>query len=127
VVVCGAILLGGCFGQQTTGGEHGEGHANLSDPDARSFSGTIVSLRLLTSTMLIAKEERMGKDLFPNQVVVKWDAQTKFLMDGEPTTLDKIQQYMTVKIQGHMREGQMFAEVADFSSVLPKGVKPAAG
>jgi hypothetical protein len=46
-------------------------------------------------------------------------------MDGRPTTLARVQQYMTVKIEGHMRDGQLVAETADFSSILPPNVRPA--
>jgi hypothetical protein len=75
--------------------------------------------------MLISKDERHGRDAYPNIITVKWDAQTKFYLDGQPTTLDRLQQYMPVQLNGHMRDGEMFAESARFSSALPAKVIPA--
>lgn len=98
---------------------------NPADPDARAFSGTIISLRPMRSVMIISKDEHIGKDAFPNEIIVTYDAQTRFLMDGQPTTIDKIAQYMMVDVNGHMRDDQMVAEVANFSSVLPRNVRPA--
>jgi hypothetical protein len=99
--------------------------AHSSDPDARAFTGNIVSLRYPTSTMLISKDERRGRDQFPNIVTVRYDANTQFLLDGQPTTLDKIEQYMTVSVDGRMRDGQLFADKANFSSALPVNVRRA--
>lgn len=113
--------LAGCASNTKT-----ETAAPTADPDARAFAGTIISLRPMRSTMLISKDEYHGKDAFPNEIIVKYDAQTKFLMDGQPTTIDRIGQYMNVNVKGHMRDGEMVAEVANFSSVLPKNVKPTA-
>ncbi len=96
-----------------------------ADPDARAFHGTIISLRPMRSTMVITKDEHIGKDAFPNEIIVRYDAATQFLMDGRPTTLDKISQYMTVDVKGHMRNDELFAETANFSSVLPQNVRPA--
>ena len=98
---------------------------NPADPDARAFNGTIISLRPMTSTMMISKEEHVGRDAFPNEVIVKYDANTQFLIDNQPTTIDHIAQYMTCHISGHMRDGAMVAEVVNFSSVLPQNVRPA--
>jgi hypothetical protein len=98
---------------------------NPADPDARAFNGTIISLRPMTSTMMISEEEHVGRDAFPNEVIVKYDANTQFLIDNQPTTLDHIAQYMTCHISGHMRDGAMVAEVVNFSSVLPQNVRPA--
>jgi predicted MPP superfamily phosphohydrolase len=98
---------------------------NPADPNARAFTGTIISLRPFTSTMMISKDEHVGHDAFPNEVLVKYDANTQFLLDNQPTTIDHVGQYMTVHVSGHMRDGQMFAEIANFSSVLPQNVRPA--
>jgi hypothetical protein len=113
-------LLAGCGATPQESGT-----PNPTDPDARAFTGTIISLRPMTSTMIISKDERVGSDVFPNEIIVKYDAQTQFEMDSHPATLDRIGQYMTVHVTGHMRDGQMFAEVADFSSILPHNVRPA--
>jgi hypothetical protein len=116
------IALAGCAGSpaSTAGG------ATPNDPDARTFSGTIISLRFTTSTMLISKDDKAGRVAIPNIITVRYDAHTQFFLDGAPTTLDKLDRYMPVTIQGHMRDGQLFAESARFSSALPRGVKPSA-
>jgi hypothetical protein len=121
-IVLATTLLAGC----ATGGAGtpDSPSRNADDPDFRAFSGTIVSLRFTTSTMLISKEEKDGPVRVPNNISVKYDAQTQFFLDGQPTTLDKLDRYMPVKIEGHMRGGQLFAETARFSSVLPPGIKP---
>jgi hypothetical protein len=93
--------------------------------DARSFQGTIISLRPTTSEMMISKDERVGRDAIPNVVRVKYDADTQFYLDNQPTTLDRIEQYMNVSIQGRMREGNLVAQEARFSSVLPANVRRA--
>ena len=118
------VVVAGCASQPQ--GDSATGSIQSNDPDARTFNGTIVSLRPMKSTMLISKDEHQGRDAYPNIITVKWDAQTKFFLDGQPTTLDRVQQYMNVHVDGRMREGQMFAESAKFSSVLPMNVKPAA-
>ena len=114
VVVVGA---GGCASHPAT--DPAEARIEESDPDARAFHGTIVSLRPMKSTMLVSKDDRIGNDRFPNIITVKYDAQTKFILDGAPATLDQIQRYMNVQVTGHMREGQLFADVAKFSSIGP--------
>lgn len=98
-----------------------------ADPQARAFKGTIISLRPLKSEMLISKNEKATGSTpgIPNVVTVKWDANTQFYMDNQPTTLDKIEQYMTVSVAGRMREGEMVATEARFSSVLPPNVRRA--
>lgn len=123
-VVMGAAVVG-CTPSQRADSRDAGNATVPGDPDARKFTGTIFRLNPFTSTMKITKEEKIGKDAFPNQIVVKYDEKTKFLMDGQPTTIEQIQQYMTVRVEGRMRDGQMFAEVADFSSVLPEKVKKA--
>ena len=116
--------LVGCASQRQD--NSAEAALEARDPAARAFNGTIVSLRPIKTEMLISKDEYHGRDAFPNIILVKWDAQTKFYLDGQPTTLDQLRQYMPVKVKGHMRDGEMFAETASFSSVLPKNVIPAA-
>jgi hypothetical protein len=98
--------------------------ATPTDPTARAFTGTIISLRPLTSTMLISKDDHLGNDRFPNEILVKYDANTQFQLDTRPTTLDRIRQYMTVHIAGHMHNEQLLAETANFSSTLPTNVRP---
>lgn len=120
-LIIAATLLAGCAGGNANSQAGG---ATGGDPDFRSFSGTIVSLRFTTSTMLISKEERIDQVRVPNNISVKYDANTQFFLDGQPTTLDKLDRYMPVTIQGHMRSGQLFAETARFSSRLPPGVRP---
>ena len=115
------VVIVGCASQPTP--ESAEAHLEAHDPDARAFQGTIVSLRPMKSTMLISKEDRVENNRFPNIISVKWDAETKFYLDGAPTTLDQIQRYMNVQVTGHMRDGQLFAEAAKFSS-LPVAPKP---
>ena len=117
------VIVAGCTTQSHNDATTAALQAN--DPDARTFQGTIVSLRPTTSTMLISKDEHHGRDAYPNIVTVKWDAKTKFYLDGQPTTLDRLQQYMPVQLTGHMRQGEMFAEAAKFSSALPAKVIPA--
>jgi len=99
--------------------------ANLhpGDRDYREVHGTIISLRVPTSAMIISQDDRAAN--IPVADLVKYDAQTKFLIDNQPATLDQVQQYMNVTVSGHMREGQFFAETANFSSILPMNVKPA--
>jgi hypothetical protein len=126
LIITTVLLLGGCDALQHPPTDNTQATPSATDPDARTFSGTIISLRPTVSTMMISKEEQVGRDRFPNQVIVKYDAQTKLLLDGNPTTLDQIQQYMPVTIEGHMRNGQLFAETAKFSSNLPANVKRAA-
>jgi hypothetical protein len=123
LMIAAVLTVGGCDNLRRTPDSGGNAPATSNDPDARTFSGTIISLRPTVSTMLISKEEQVGRERFPNQIVVKYDPQTKFLLDGKPATLDQIQQYMSVTIEGHMRQGQLFAETANFSSVLPPNVK----
>jgi hypothetical protein len=123
LMIATVLTVGGCNGLNQN--DRGASLATSTDPTARTFSGAIISLRPTVSTMLISKEEQVGRERFPNQIVVKYDAQTKFLIDGKPATLDQIQQYMNVTISGHMRNGQLFAEMADFSSKLPPNVKRA--
>ncbi len=95
------------------------------DPAYRALSGSIISLRFTTSTMIISENNPGGgQPAIPNIVEVKYDANTRFFLDGHPTTLDKLDRYMPVHVEGHMRDGQMFAESARFSSALPAGIKP---
>jgi hypothetical protein len=108
-----------------------EQRARLTAPDPhagdaayREVRGTIISLRVPTSTMIISQDDHSAN--IPVADLVKYDAQTKFLLDGNAATLDQIQQYMNVTVNGHMRAGQFFAETANFSSILPLNVKPAA-
>ena len=89
--------------------------AKPGDPDSRVFVGLIVSLRPVVSTMVVSKDEGRGKDAYPNFIYVKYDAATKFLLDDQPATLADIEQYMKVKIDGHMRDGRLFAETVSFS------------
>ncbi|MCL2646483.1 MAG: hypothetical protein FWD61_05685 [Phycisphaerales bacterium] len=100
--------------------------AKPGDPDSRVFAGLIVSLRRMSSTMVISKDEGRGEGAYPNFIHVKYDATTRFLLDDHPATLVDIEQYMKVKIDGHMRDGQLFAETANFSSVPSPNVKHAA-
>jgi hypothetical protein len=120
------MMLPGCNGTQRN---HGGGSdikaTNPADPDYRAFTGTLISARPNVSLWMVSKQEHVGEDVIPNQVEVKYDANTKFFLDGKPATLDQIMQYMTVSIEGHMRNGRFFAETAKFSSALPKNVKPA--
>jgi hypothetical protein len=118
------VVVVGCASQQQDNSS-AEATLEAHDPDARAFNGTIVSLRPIKTEMLISKDEYHGHDAFPNIILVKWDTQTRFSLDGQPTTLDQLRQYMPVQVKGHMREGQLFAESAAFSSVLPKNVIPA--
>lgn len=117
--MAGVILTGCASSQRPLTG------SASADPATRAFQGTIVSLRYPTSTMLISKDERLGRDQFPNIIAVKYDAQTQFTLDNKPATLDQLQQYMPVSIQGAMRDGQLVATNARFSSVLPQNVRPA--
>ena len=96
---------------------------NPADPSARAFNGTIVSFRPNTSTMLISKDEYHGRDNYPNIIQVKYTADTISL--DHRATLDQIQQYMPVTIAGHMHDGHLIVETANFSSILPANVKPA--
>ncbi len=119
------VIVGGMMGVVMVGcaahpaADQTEARIEASDPDARAFHGTIVSLRPMKSTMLISKEDHINNDRFPNIISVKWDAQTHFYLDGAPATLDQIQRYMSVQVTGHMRDGQLFAESAKFSSLAP--------
>jgi len=90
--------------------------ARAGDPDSRVFAGLIVSLRPASSVMVVSKDEGSGRDVYPNFIYVKYDDATRFLLDDQPATLTDIEQYMRVKVDGHMRDGQMFAEIANFSS-----------
>lgn len=117
------VLMAGCAGEPAPRASVEIGRPG--DADYRQFTGTIVSLRPMISTMLISKDEVHGKDQYPNIIRVKYDAQTKFYLDNQPATLDQFQQYMIVKVDGHMRDGELVAESANFSSVLPMNVKPA--
>jgi len=99
--------------------------ARADDPDSRVFTGLIVSLRPTSSTMVVSKDEGRGRDAYPNFIYVKYDAATRFLLDDQPATLTHVEQYMQVKIDGHMRDGQLFAQTANFSSVPPLNVKRA--
>ena len=86
VLMAAAVLtVGGCEGMNRNSGEAAPVASN--DAGARTFSGSIISLRPTVSTMLISKEEQVGRERFPNQIVVKYDANTKFLIDGRPVTL----------------------------------------
>jgi hypothetical protein len=122
-----AAVLGGCTSGPPAGGQQGLEHAD--DPATRAFKGTIISLRPTTSTMLISKDEHGStigsKEAIPNIIAVKYDAQTRILLDDQPATLDQLEQYMTVRVSGHMRDGQLFAETTRFSSVLPANVRRA--
>lgn len=109
------VVMVGCASHPTV--DPTEARIEAGDPTARAFHGAIVSLRPMKSTMLISKNDQMGNQRFPNIVSVKWDAQTKFYLDGAPATLDQIQRYMNVQITGHMRDGQLFAETAKFTSL----------
>ena len=71
------------------------------------------------------RNEKVGDQKIPNVVQVKWDAQTQFYLDNQPTTLDKIEQYMNVTVAGRMKDGEMVATEARFSSVLPANVRRA--
>ncbi len=115
------VVMVGCASHPSA--DQTEARIEASDPNARAFSGAIVSLRPMKSTMLISKEDRIQNNRFPNIITVKWDADTKFYLDGTPATLDQIQRYMNVQVTGHMRDGQLFAESAKFSS-LPVAPKP---
>jgi hypothetical protein len=117
VVTVGTTGIVGCATQPAA--DPAESRIEAQDPNARAFHGTIVSLRPMKSTMLISKDDRIGNDRFPNIITVKYDAQTKFILDGAPATLDQIQRYMNVQVTGQMRDGQLFAEIAKFSSVAP--------
>jgi hypothetical protein len=64
-IVIAATLLAGCAGGNANSQAGG---ATAGDPDFRSFSGTIVSLRFTTSTMLISKEERIDQVRVPNNI-----------------------------------------------------------
>jgi hypothetical protein len=75
--------------------------------------------------MMISKDEKVGREAIPNVVQVKYDANTQFFLDNQPTTLDRIEQYMNVSVAGRMEEGQLVAETARFSSVLPANVRRA--
>jgi hypothetical protein len=120
-----SLGLAGCAGSATTSGG-AQSSMTPGDPAARHFAGTIVSLRYMSSTMLVSKDEHVGRDAFPNIIEVKYDAQTKFYLDDAPTTLDKIEQYMPVTVEGHMRDRRLYADAARFSSVLPANVRRAA-
>ncbi len=116
-----AFTLAGC----AVGGATHPPLANANDPDARTFSGNIIGLRFTSSTMLVSKNDTAPDGhRVPNEIIVRYDAATHFLLDNQPATLDQIDKYMPVTIQGHMRGGQLFAETASFSSALPGGVKP---
>ena len=117
-------LLAGCATAATPSNAPPPAGPASKDPDYRAFSGTIVSLRFTTSTMPVSKEEQDRNVRVPNNILVKYDAQTRFFLDNQPATLDQIDRYMPVTIQGHMRNGQLFAETASFSSRLPPGIKP---
>lgn len=90
------------------------------DAAARSFEGVIVSLRPHTNSILIDTNE-----LPPNHVLCKYDAGTKFFLDGKPTTLVEIRQYMPVKAKGRVQRDFFQLEIAKFSSRLPANVRPA--
>lgn len=92
-----------------------------TDPAYRQFSGTIISLRPPTSVMLISKGKSLD-DL--NIVECKWNAQTRFTLDGKPAALDEIRPYMPVTIQGRMIDDQLVVAEAQFSSALPANVRP---
>jgi hypothetical protein len=124
------LALAGCAGGGANAGQTSSpnGGPSANDPDARSFTGRIISLRFTTSTMLISKPEKAPDGArgigVPNEVLVRYDANTHFFLDSQPATLDQIDKYMLVTIHGHMRNGQLFAETASFSSALPPGIKP---
>jgi hypothetical protein len=117
------VMMVGC--SQGDRSMQGQGGMVRSSSDARNFRGTIISLRPTTSVMMISKDEKAGREAIPNVVQVKYDADTQFFLDNQPTTLDHIEQYMNVSISGIMREGQLVAKEARFSSVLPANVRRA--
>jgi len=120
------LSIVGCAESSTGTREATGGMAMRSvDPESRAFKGTIISLRPTTSMMMISKDEKVGDQKIPNVVQVKWDAQTQFYLDNQPTTLDKIEQYMNVTVAGRMKDGEMVATEARFSSVLPANVRRA--
>ena len=88
----------------------------------------MIGFQPTTSTLKITRPVEYGRDRIPVEVKVKYDAATKFYLDGKPATLDELIQYMPVEIEGHMRGGQMFAESVRLSSELPPNVRrPEAG
>jgi hypothetical protein len=125
VIVCMVmgLALAGCDGTQKDGGRKPDNQARANDPDARSFKGTVIGFQPTTSTLKITRPVDYGRDRIPIEVKVKYDAQTKFYLDGKPTTLDELIQYMPVEVDGHMRDGQMFAEAVRLSSELPPNVR----
>jgi hypothetical protein len=117
------VALVGCSSGSLTARNSGE--PVHSTGDSRAFRGTIISLRPTTSVMMVSKDERVGKEEIPNVIQVKYNADTQFFLDNQPTTLDRIEQYMNVSIRGRMQEGQLVADEARFSSVLPANVRRA--
>lgn len=91
------------------------------DPASRVFAGTIYGFQPTTSTMKIATNDTVP----PNPVHCRYTAQTRFFLDGQPATLDQIQQYMPVRVKGRVTPDAFIIETARFSSRLPANVRPA--
>ena len=112
-----ALLAAGCASNPADASSTRPG-----DPAYRAFSGNIISLRPTVSTRMVSKADKYQGSPYPNVIEVHYDAATQFYLDGQPTTLDKIDPYMPVSITGHMRGDDFFAETARFSSQLPSNV-----
>jgi hypothetical protein len=118
-----ALALAGCDASQKDVDRKPDNQAKAGDPDARSFKGTVIGFQPTTSTLKITRAVEYGRDRIPIEVKVKYDAATKFYLDGKPATLDELIQYMPVEIEGRMRDGQMFAESVRLSSALPPNIR----
>jgi len=65
------------------------------NPDARYFEGTVQSLHHAFHVLVITT------DKYP-ALRLKYDKNTRFFLSGQPATIADIQQYMPIKIWGHM-------------------------
>src|SRR4051812_29797769 len=113
------VMVGGMMGVMATGVMVGcssqptarEGGSRMErvarEGDERAFAGTIISLRPTVSTMLISKDEQVGKEKFPNVIAVKYDAGTKIFVDGREGTITDLERYMPVQVRGRMKDGAM--------------------
>lgn len=117
VLVGGLLGVGGCAGEKKVGEVDPELVIDrAANPDARYVEGTLIEVRPTVNALLISTGRR-AEDL--NMVLAKYDAGTKFYLQGEPVDLTALRRYMPVRAKGVMREGQFVLEVAKFSAMLP--------
>lgn len=121
--VCALVFAAALFACSSSSKDGGV--ANLKpdakDPASRVMTGTLLSYRPTTSILLIAAGT--GKIETMNNILCKYNKDTKFFIDGRPATLDQLQQYMTVTLRGRVTESHLLIQEAHFSSQLPANVK----